>query len=96
MLGFEWAGRDGKDWKVVAIADFDHVPIRVVEERLIHLDPSFLHHRRGVFHSQFFQPPLHQSNITALSQEIPKFLSSLLFMHIITIQQNYDLTLSLG
>lgn len=64
--GFEGTSRDGNDWDVLAVAELDHIPVWVMEEHLVDLDPIVLHHGCHIPHPHILQPPLNKSNISAL------------------------------
>lgn len=48
--------------EAVAVAYLDHEPVRIVEEELVHVDPTFLHHRPHVLDLHVFQLLLHRSH----------------------------------
>lgn len=52
--------------QVVAVADFDHHSVRVVEEELIHVDPSFLYSTLDVLYLHLLQPLLHRRHAFTL------------------------------
>lgn len=64
--GFEGTRRDRNDGDVLTVAELDHVPIWVMEEHLVDLDPIVLYHCSNIPHPHLLQLPLNKSNISAL------------------------------
>lgn len=54
------------DGEVVAVADFDHETVGVMEEELVYLDPAFFHHCPHVLDLHFLQLFLHSPHALAL------------------------------
>lgn len=52
--------------QVVAVADFDHHSVRVMEEELIHVDPTFLYSTLDVLYLHLLQPLLHRCHAFTL------------------------------
>lgn len=87
-VGLEQAGGavgDWQNWDVLAVADFNHVAIWVMEENLLNLVPFVLHESSHVLHPHRLQLALHQIHISALQQDQIIMISSL-------IKQNHSLT----
>ena len=53
-------------WEVIAVADFDHEAIRVMEEELIHIHTAFFYSCSNVLYSQLLQLLLHHPHAFAL------------------------------
>lgn len=73
LVGFgelERAGGQGKNREVVAVADLDHVTIRVVEEELIDLDAAFLDDRGHVLHVHRLELLHHELHVGALERDV--------------------------
>lgn len=70
-LVVEGARRD--EWKnryILAIADLNHIPIRIMEEYLIHNYPSFSHYRLHILDLHLLQLLHNQIHIRALERDV--------------------------
>ena len=59
--------------KIVAVADLNHEAVGVVEEQLIHVNPSFFHPLPQELHFHVFQFPLHCVYTLALEGDVIVF-----------------------